>query len=129
MWTIIEECLNPPVVWEHDAPASSPLPPFAEPEVFDFPGGIGPVECVHVEHEEVLLMPRWVEADRVTFKYGLGEEMISILRTLHTLGLDGTDPVTSRAFRSARATWSPPCCPTPPPSARAWRAGPAPACG
>ena len=69
------------------------LPPFSEPEVFDFPEGIGPVECVHVEHEEVLLMPRWVAADRVTFKYGLGEEMIGILRTLHTLGLDSTDPV------------------------------------
>ena len=68
--------------------------PFSEPEVFDFPGGIGPVECVHVEHEEVLLMPRWVEAERVTFKYGLGEEFIGVLRTLHTLGLDRTDPVT-----------------------------------
>ncbi|MGL4177977.1 MAG: saccharopine dehydrogenase family protein, partial [Dermatophilaceae bacterium] len=58
--------------------------------------GIGPVECVHVEHEEVLLMPRWVDAKRVTFKYGLGEEMIGILRTLHTLGLDRTDPVAVR---------------------------------
>ncbi|MGL5911584.1 MAG: saccharopine dehydrogenase family protein [Phycicoccus sp.] len=99
MWTIIEECLNPPVVWEK-ARAGEPeggwftLPPFSEPEVFEFPGGIGPVECVHVEHEEVLLMPRWVDAQRVTFKYGLGEEMIGILRTLHTLGLDRTDPVT-----------------------------------
>ena len=36
--------------------------PFSEPEVFDFPEGIGPVECVNVEHEEVLLIPRWVEA-------------------------------------------------------------------
>ena len=36
--------------------------PFSEPEVFDFPEGIGPVECVNVEHEEVLLMPRWVDA-------------------------------------------------------------------
>jgi len=99
MWTIIEECLNPPVVWEK-ARADEPdggwytLPAFSEPEVFDFPGGIGPIECVHVEHEEVLLMPRWVEAKKVTFKYGLGEEMIGILRTLHTLGLDRTDPVT-----------------------------------
>ncbi len=98
MWTIIEECLNPPVVWEK-ARAGEPdggwftLPPFSEPEVFEFPEGIGPVECVHVEHEEVLLMPRWVDAQRVTFKYGLGEEMITILRTLHTLGLDRTDPV------------------------------------
>lgn len=99
MWTIIEECLNPPVVWEKsradgDVEAGFfTLPPFSEPEVFDFPEGIGPVECVHVEHEEVLLMPRWIDADRVTFKYGLGEEMISILRTLHTLGLDSTTPV------------------------------------
>jgi saccharopine dehydrogenase-like NADP-dependent oxidoreductase len=99
MWTIIEECLNPPVVWEK-ARAGEPdggwytLPAFSEPEVFDFPEGIGPVECVHVEHEEVLLMPRWVDAKRVTFKYGLGEEMITILRTLHTLGLDRTEPVT-----------------------------------
>ena len=27
-----------------------------------FPEGIGPVECVNVEHEEVLLVPRWVDA-------------------------------------------------------------------
>ncbi|HZB67431.1 MAG TPA: saccharopine dehydrogenase C-terminal domain-containing protein [Ornithinibacter sp.] len=104
MWTIIEECLNPPVVWErrravgvdgsYDVDAGFfTLPPFSEPEVFEFPDGIGPVECVHVEHEEVLLMPRWLDAERVTFKYGLGEEMIGILRTLHTLGLDRTDPV------------------------------------
>jgi hypothetical protein len=31
----------------------------------------GPVECVNVEHEEVLLMPRWVKAKRVTLRYGL----------------------------------------------------------
>ena len=103
MWTIIEECLNPPVVWERSRADEAggdveagfyTLPAFSEPEVFDFPEGIGPVECVHVEHEEVLLMPRWLDAGRVTFKYGLGDELITILRTLHTLGLDGTDPVT-----------------------------------
>ncbi|MGA8046280.1 MAG: saccharopine dehydrogenase C-terminal domain-containing protein, partial [Dermatophilaceae bacterium] len=98
MWTIIEECLNPPVVWERAREFEEDqgwytLPPFSEPEVFDFPEGIGPVECVHVEHEEVLLMPRWVDADKVTFKYGLGEEMIGILKTLHTLGLDSTESV------------------------------------
>ena len=47
---------------------------------FDFPGGIGPVECVHVEHEEVLLIPRWVDAGKVTFKYGLGKEFIDVLQ-------------------------------------------------
>jgi saccharopine dehydrogenase-like NADP-dependent oxidoreductase len=92
IWTTIEECLNPPVVWESDRGWFT-TPPFSEPEVFDFPEGIGPVECVNVEHEEVLLMPRWLAARRVTFKYGLGEEFISVLRTLHTLGLDRTEKV------------------------------------
>ncbi|MGH3878145.1 MAG: saccharopine dehydrogenase family protein [Actinophytocola sp.] len=93
IWTTIEECLNPPVIYEKDRGWYT-TEPFSEPEVFDFPEDIGPVECVNVEHEEVLLIPRWVEADRVTFKYGLGNEFIEVLRTLHKLGLDRTDPVT-----------------------------------
>jgi saccharopine dehydrogenase-like NADP-dependent oxidoreductase len=92
IWTTIEECLNPPVVWEADRGWFT-TPPFSEPETFDFPAGIGPVECVNVEHEEVLLIPRWINANRVTFKYGLGEEFISVLATLHKLGLDAVDPV------------------------------------
>jgi saccharopine dehydrogenase-like NADP-dependent oxidoreductase len=92
IWTTIEECLNPPVVWERDRGWFT-TEPFSEPEVFDFPGGIGPVECVNVEHEEVLLVPRWLNARRVTFKYGLGSEFIDVLRTLHKLGLDRTEPV------------------------------------
>ncbi|RZS80099.1 saccharopine dehydrogenase-like NADP-dependent oxidoreductase [Motilibacter rhizosphaerae] len=96
IWTTIEECLNPPVVWERGTGWTT-TPPFSEPEVFDFPEGIGPVECVNVEHEEVLLMPRWVDAERVTFKYGLGSEFIDVLRTLHKLGLDSTTPVPVRS--------------------------------
>jgi saccharopine dehydrogenase-like NADP-dependent oxidoreductase len=92
IWTTIEECLNPPVVWERERGWFTTAP-FSEPEVFDFPEGIGPVECVNVEHEEVLLMPRWIEARRVTFKYGLGEEFIDVLKTLHKLGLDRTERV------------------------------------
>jgi saccharopine dehydrogenase-like NADP-dependent oxidoreductase len=92
IWTTIEECLNPPVIWEADRGWHTTVP-FSEPEVFDFPEGIGPVECVNVEHEEVLLIPRWVDARRVTFKYGLGNEFIEVLKTLHKLGLDRTQPV------------------------------------
>jgi saccharopine dehydrogenase-like NADP-dependent oxidoreductase len=92
IWTTIEECLNPPVVWEKGRGWFTTAP-FSEPEVFDFPEGIGPVECVNVEHEEVLLMPRWIDAKRVTFKYGLGEEFITVLQVLHKVGLDRTDPV------------------------------------
>ena len=92
IWTTIEECLNPPVVWEKDRGWFT-TPPFSEPEVFEFPEGIGPVECVNVEHEEVLLVPRWVEARRVTFKYGLGAEFIAVLEALHKVGLDRTEKV------------------------------------
>jgi saccharopine dehydrogenase-like NADP-dependent oxidoreductase len=92
IWTTIEECLNPPVVFEADRGWFT-TPPFSEPEVFTFPAGIGPVQCVNVEHEEVLLIPRWIKAGRVTFKYGLGEEFIGVLATLHKLGLDSTTPV------------------------------------
>jgi saccharopine dehydrogenase (NAD+, L-lysine forming) len=94
IWTTIEECLNPPVIWEKERGWYT-TPPFSEPETFTFPAGIGPVECVNVEHEEVLLMPRWVAARRVTFKYGLGAEFIGVLEVLHKLGLDRTDPVSA----------------------------------
>lgn len=98
IWTTIEECLNPPVVWERAREGEADggwytTEPFSEPEVFDFPEGIGPVECVNVEHEEVLLMPRWIDCERVTFKYGLGSEFIGVLQTLHALGLDRTEKV------------------------------------
>jgi saccharopine dehydrogenase (NAD+, L-lysine forming) len=92
IWTTIEECLNPPVIWERDRGWFT-TEPFSEPEVFDFPEGIGPVECVNVEHEEVLLVPRWVECRRVTFKYGLGDEFIGVLKTLNALGLDSKEPI------------------------------------
>ena len=92
IWTTIEECLNPPVIYEKDKGWYT-TPPFSEPEVFEFPDGIGPVECVNVEHEEVLLIPRYVDVKRATFKYGLGDEFIDVLKVLHKLGLDSTDKV------------------------------------
>jgi saccharopine dehydrogenase (NAD+, L-lysine-forming) len=95
IWTTIEECLNPPLIWERERGFYTTAP-FSEPETFVFPEGIGPVECVNVEHEEVVLIPRWVQCERVTFKYGLGQEFIEVLQTLHKLGLDSTEPVSVR---------------------------------
>ncbi|GAA5054733.1 saccharopine dehydrogenase NADP-binding domain-containing protein [Thermocatellispora tengchongensis] len=111
IWTTIEECLNPPVIWENGGWRTTA--PFSEPEVFDFPEGIGPVECVNVEHEEVLLIPRWVDAGRVTFKYGLGREFIGVLRTLHKLGLDRTDEVAVGGVRVAPRDVVAACLPDP----------------
>jgi saccharopine dehydrogenase (NAD+, L-lysine forming) len=100
IWTTIEECLNPPLIWERECGFYTTAP-FSEPEVFVFPEGIGPVECVNVEHEEVVLIPRWVQCERVTFKYGLGQEFIDVLATLHKLGLDSTEPVSVRGTQVA----------------------------
>ncbi len=112
IWTTIEECLNPPVIWEAER-GWFVTEPFTEPEVFDFPGGIGPVECVNVEHEEVLLMPRWVDAKRVTFKYGLGGEFIDVLKVLHKLGLDRTDPVSVKGVQVSPRDVVAACLPDP----------------
>ncbi len=97
IWTTIEECLNPPVIWEKDRGWFTTVP-FSEPETFVFPEGIGPVECVNVEHEEVLLIPRWVDCNRVTFKYGLGDEFIEVLQVLNKIGLDRTATVSVRGM-------------------------------
>ncbi len=92
IWTTIEECLNPPLVWE-DGRGWFTTEPFSEPEIFDFPEGIGPVECVNVEHEEVVLIPQKVDARKVNFKYGLGTEFINILKTIHLIGMDRREQV------------------------------------
>jgi saccharopine dehydrogenase (NAD+, L-lysine forming) len=100
VWTTIEECLNPPLVWERDRGWFTTVP-FSEPETFVFPAGIGPIECVNVEHEEVLLIPREVTCRRVTFKYGLGDEFIEVLRVLAKTGLASTTPVRVRGVEVA----------------------------
>lgn len=110
IWTTIEECLNPPVIWQDGKWITTP--PFSEPEVFDFPE-IGPVEVVNVEHEEVLLVPRWVKAKRVTFKYGLGDEFINVLKTLHMLGLDNKEKINVKGVQVAPRDVVAACLPDP----------------
>jgi saccharopine dehydrogenase-like NADP-dependent oxidoreductase len=105
IWTVIEECLNPPLIWEKDRGWFT-TKPFSEPELFEFPGGIGPVKCVNVEHEEVSMIPRTLDAKRVNFKYGLGTEFINVLKMLHALGLDRVNPVWVRS-KSGRSQVSP----------------------
>ena len=57
------------------------------------PGGNWKLECINVEHEEVLLVPRWIKCQRVTFKYALGDQFIGVLKTLHMLGLDNKEKI------------------------------------
>jgi saccharopine dehydrogenase-like NADP-dependent oxidoreductase len=98
IWTTIEECLNPPVIYERERGWFT-TEPFSEPELFTFPEGIGEIQCVNVEHEEVILIPRWIDCERVTFKYGLGNEFIDVLKTLHMLDLDSTKQVSVKGVK------------------------------
>jgi saccharopine dehydrogenase-like NADP-dependent oxidoreductase len=86
VWTTIEECLNPPVIWEKGKGWFT-TDRFSEPEIFFFPGGIGDVEVVNVEHEEVLLVPRVIKCNRVTFKYGVPREFRQLLLNLESVGM------------------------------------------
>ncbi len=105
VWTTIEECLNPPVIWEKDRGWYC-TEPFSEPEIFSFPGGIGDVEVINVEHEEVLLVPRVIDCKRVTFKFGVPREMRALLLDLQLCGMDdatrkikvGESEITPRDF-------------------------------
>ncbi len=90
IWTTIEECLNPPLVWEKEKGWFT-TECFSEPETFFFPGGIGNVEVVNVEHEEVALIPRYIDCKRVTFKYGISKEFRTMLKNLEALGMDKAD--------------------------------------
>jgi len=87
VWTTIEECLNPPVIWEKGKGWFT-TENFSEPEIFNFPGGIGDVEVINVEHEEVMLVPRVIDCNRVTFKYGVPPEMRQLLLNLRDVGMD-----------------------------------------
>jgi saccharopine dehydrogenase (NAD+, L-lysine forming) len=92
IYDTLEECTDPPLVWEADR-GWFDVEPFSEPEVFDFPEGIGPIECVNIEHDEVVMIPRWVRCRRVTFKYGLGETFINVIKVIKMLGLHGVTPI------------------------------------
>lgn len=112
IWTTIEECLNPPVIFE-EGKGWFTTEPFSEPETFDFPEGIGPIEVVNVEHEEVLLAPRWVKTKRMTFKYGLGDQFIGVLKTLHMLGLDNKEKINVKGVQVAPRDVVAACLPDP----------------
>jgi saccharopine dehydrogenase (NAD+, L-lysine-forming) len=98
IWTTIEECLNPPLIWNEGWHTAKP---FTGGVTFDFPEGIGLVECVDVEHEEVVLIPQKIKAKKVTFKYGLGNDFIEKLKTIYALGLSNKEKVNYRGMQIA----------------------------
>ncbi len=97
VWSTIEECLNPPVVWEKER-GHFTTEPFSEPEPFWLPEGIGTVEMVNVEHSEAIFIPRAIGKGlrRATFKYALGDEFIGALKVLAACNLHSKAPVPFR---------------------------------
>ncbi len=94
IWTMIDETLNPPVTWEREK-GWYVQEPFADPEIFYFPEGIGPVKLMKVEHEEVVLMPRYIDKGlkKVSFKIALGDDIINAMKVLRALGLDRKEKI------------------------------------
>lgn len=108
----LEECTVSPIVYE-EGQGIFPVEPFSEPEVFEFPEGIGPLECVNVEHEEVVLIPRWIKTKRVTFKYALDKDFIDVMKTLAMLGLNSKEPIDVKGVKVAPADVVAACLPAP----------------
>jgi saccharopine dehydrogenase-like NADP-dependent oxidoreductase len=71
------------------------------------------VTCVNVEHEEVCLVPRWLDVGRVTFKYGLSDDFIDVLKVIRRLGLDATERVTVGSVEVAPRDVVAACLPDP----------------
>jgi len=90
VWTTIEECNNPAIVFENGEVHT--IEAFAELEKFWLPEGIGEVEVGHVEHEEVIQIAH--NADRLkgvkkaTFKYALGDEFMQAMEVFRSVNID-----------------------------------------
>lgn len=103
IWTTIDECLNPPFVWEQEKGLYT-KEPFSDPELFTFPDGIGEQELVNVEHEELVMMPKFIGkgCKKISFKYGLGAEFITMLKNLKALRLDDKQSILAGTGLSPR---------------------------
>jgi saccharopine dehydrogenase-like NADP-dependent oxidoreductase len=95
VWTTIEECNNPAIVYENGAVHT--IEPFAELERFFLPEGIGEVEVGHVEHEEVIQIAhnaaRLKGVKRATFKYALGDEFMQAMEIFRSVNIDKAEKI------------------------------------
>jgi len=89
VWTVLDECLNPNVEWSKKEGYKIEKP-FSGKEVFDMPAGVGANTLVKVEHEETVLMPRYLQEyglEKVSFKIALDDNLINALKAVDALGL------------------------------------------
>jgi saccharopine dehydrogenase (NAD+, L-lysine-forming) len=96
IWTTIEECTQPAIIWEKDKGWYT-VEPFAELETFFLPEGIGEVEVAHVEHEEVICLGRSESLlkgnKKATFKYALGDEFMEAMEIFKSVNMDNKEPI------------------------------------
>jgi len=109
---MLDECTSDGIVFEERKGVFS-VEPFSEPEFFEFPSGIGPLQCVNVEHEEVVLIPRWIKTKRVTFKYALDQDFINVIQILGKLGLNNKQPINVKGLKIIPADVVAACLPNP----------------
>jgi saccharopine dehydrogenase (NAD+, L-lysine forming) len=95
VWTTIEECNNPAIVYENGEVHT--IEPFAELEKFWLPEGIGEVEVGHVEHEEVIQIAhnaaRLKGVKKATFKYALGDEFMQAMEIFRSINIDKAEKI------------------------------------
>jgi len=96
IWSTIDECTCPAIVWEADKGIYE-VEPFSEMERFFLPEGIGYVDMGHVAHDEVIHISRNAHllkgVRKATFKYGLGDEFVAAMQVLKSLNLDRVEPI------------------------------------
>lgn len=85
--TFIEETLNSSRIWENGKYRE--VPPFGEPEVYDFPAPVGPQKVYSVDHEEVDSFPRYIGKGvrYVDFKLAIDDTSVRVLEMLRDLRL------------------------------------------
>lgn len=95
VWTVLDECVNPNVEWnKKDGYVVDRA--FAGEETFEMPAGVGRNTLIKVEHEETVLMPRYLEKyglEKCTFKIALDDNLVKALKVIDTLGLRSLDPI------------------------------------
>lgn len=97
VWTTLDECTKPALIWTREKGLHA-APPHSGLIEFEFPAGIGKLELVDVEHEEVPMLTRTMTdiktakgVESIHFKYALGADFIKMLQNLRELNLTRID--------------------------------------
>lgn len=98
--TAIEECLQPPLVFE-DGHFVYKEPLVTGVEVFNYPDPVGPRKAYAVSHEEVGTIPLHIKKGLkyCDFKYALPDEFVNLLYALKLVGLHRIDEITVKGVR------------------------------